>query len=143
ISRYGSTIRTEIIAGLTTFLAASYVIIVNPSILQHAGIPFSAGVTATVLVSFVGSCAMGLYARSPILVAPGMGINALFAYTMVIGAKVPLEIALGCVLWAGVLFTILAVLNLRTAVIEAIPADLRYGIACGIGLFIALIGLEN
>jgi len=143
ISRYGSTVRTEIIAGLTTFLAASYVIVVNPSILQHAGIPFSAGVTATVLVSFIGSCAMGLYARSPILVAPGMGINALFAYTMVIGAKVPLEIALGCVLWAGVLFTILAILNLRTAVIEAIPADLRYGIACGIGLFIALIGLEN
>lgn len=142
-TRLGSTMRTEILAGLTTFLAASYVIVVNPSILAHAGIPFSAGVTATVLVSFIGSCAMGLYARSPILVAPGMGINALFAYTMVIGAKVPLEIALGCVLWAGVLFTIMAVLNLRSTVIEAIPTDLRYGIACGIGLFIALIGLVN
>ncbi|MDX0411770.1 NCS2 family permease [Sinorhizobium medicae] len=143
VTRSGSTIRTEIIAALTTFLAASYVIVVNPAILQNAGIPFSAGVTATVLVSFIGSCAMGLYARSPILVAPGMGINALFAYTMVMGANVPLEIALGCVFWAGVLFTILAMLNLRTAVIEAIPKDLRYGIACGIGLFIALIGLEN
>ncbi len=143
VTRSGSTIRTEIIAALTTFLAASYVIVVNPAILQNAGIPFSGGVTATVLVSFIGSCAMGLYARSPILVAPGMGINALFAYTMVMGAKVPLEIALGCVFWAGVLFTVLAMLNLRTAVIEAIPKDLRYGIACGIGLFIALIGLEN
>jgi AGZA family xanthine/uracil permease-like MFS transporter len=143
VTRSGSTVRTEIIAALTTFLAASYVIVVNPAILQNAGIPFSAGVTATVLVSLIGSCAMGLYARSPILVAPGMGINALFAYTMVMGANVPLEIALGCVFWAGVLFTILAVLNLRTAVIEAIPKDLRYGIACGIGLFIALIGLEN
>ncbi|MFT3998600.1 MAG: NCS2 family permease [Rhizobium sp.] len=143
VTRSGSTIRTEIIAALTTFLAASYVIVVNPSILENAGIPFSAGVTATVLVSLVGSCAMGLYARSPILVAPGMGINALFAYTMVGGAKVPLEIALGCVFWAGVLFTILALLNLRTAVIEAIPKDLRYGIACGIGLFITLIGFEN
>lgn len=143
VTRSGSTIRTEIIAALTTFLAASYVIVVNPAILQNAGIPFSGGVTATVLVSFIGSCAMGLYARSPILVAPGMGINALFAYTMVMGAKVPLEIALGCVFWAGVLFTILAILNLRTAVIEAVPKDLRYGIACGIGLFIALIGLEN
>ncbi|PLU81981.1 permease, partial [Sinorhizobium medicae] len=97
VTRSGSTIRTEIIAALTTFLAASYVIVVNPAILQNAGIPFSAGVTATVLVSFIGSCAMGLYARSPILVAPGMGINALFAYTMVMGANVPLEIALGCV----------------------------------------------
>lgn len=143
ISHFGSTVRTEILAGLTTFLAASYVIVVNPSILLPAGIPFSAGVTATVLVSFIGSCAMGLYARSPILVAPGMGINALFTYTMVLGAKVPLEIALGCILWAGVLFTIMALLDLRTAVIEAIPADLRYGIACGIGLFIALIGLVN
>lgn len=143
VTKSGSTVRTEIIAALTTFLAASYVIVVNPAILQNAGIPFSAGVTATVLVSLIGSCAMGLYARSPILVAPGMGINALFAYTMVMGANVPLEIALGCVFWAGVLFTILAVLNLRTAVIEAIPKDLRYGIACGIGLFIALIGLEN
>jgi len=143
VTRSGSTIRTEIIAALTTFLAASYVIVVNPSILQNAGIPFSAGVTATVLVSLIGSCAMGLYARSPILVAPGMGINALFAYTMVMGANVPLEIALGCVFWAGVLFTILAILNLRTAVIDAIPKDLRYGIACGIGLFIALIGFEN
>lgn len=143
VSRSGSTVRTEIIAALTTFLAASYVIVVNPAILENAGIPFSAGVTATVLVSLIGSCAMGLYARSPILVAPGMGINALFAYTMVMGANVPLEIALGCVFWAGVLFVILAMLNLRTAVIEAIPADLRYGIACGIGLFIALIGFEN
>ncbi|MBA8841856.1 NCS2 family permease [Ochrobactrum sp. RH2CCR150] len=143
VTRSGSTIRTEVIAALTTFLAASYVIVVNPSILQNAGIPFSAGVTATVLVSLIGSCAMGLYARSPILVAPGMGINALFAYTMVMGANVPLEIALGCVFWAGVLFTILAILNLRTAVIDAIPKDLRYGIACGIGLFIALIGFEN
>lgn len=118
-------------------------IVVNPSILAHAGIPFSAGVTATVLVSFIGSCAMGLYARSPILVAPGMGINALFAYTMVVGAKVPLEVALGCVFWAGVLFTVMAFFNLRQTIIEAIPVDLRYGIACGIGLFIALIGLEN
>lgn len=143
ISKFGSTIRTEILAGLTTFLAASYVIVVNPSILAHAGIPFSAGVTATVLVSFIGSCAMGLYARSPILVAPGMGINALFAYTMVVGANVPLEIALGCVFWAGVLFTIMAFFNLRQTIIEAIPVDLRYGIACGIGLFIALIGFEN
>ncbi len=77
VTRSGSTIRTEIIAALTTFPAASYVIVVNPAILQNAGIPFSAGVSATVLVSLIGSCAMGLYARSPILVAPGMGINAL------------------------------------------------------------------
>lgn len=143
IRKAGSSIRIELLAGLTTFLAASYVIVVNPDILTKAGIPFSAGLTATVLVSFLCSCAMGLYAKSPILVAPGMGINTLFAYTLVSGANVPLPIALGCVLWAGVLFTLLAFFNLRSVVIEAIPVNLRYGIACGIGLFIALIGLEG
>lgn len=143
VTASGSTLRTEILAGLTTFLAASYVIVVNPSIIQHAGVPFSAGVTATVLISFLGSCAMGLYGRSPILVAPGMGINAVFTYTIVLGAHVPLRVALGCTLLSGVLFTLLACLDLRRLLIVAIPPSVRYGIGCGIGLFLSLLGLIN
>ena len=143
IAASGSTIRTELIAGLTTFLAASYVIIVNPNIIANAGIPFSAGVTATVLVSFVSSVAMGFYGKSPILVAPAMGMNALFTYTIVLGAHIPLPTALGCTFIAALLFCIMALFNLRSLLVEAIPVALRYGIGCGIGVFLALLGLVN
>ncbi|WP_025732110.1 NCS2 family permease [Carnimonas nigrificans] len=143
ISREGSTPRREIVAGVSTFLAAMYIIVVNPTILSSAHIPFSQGLTATVLISAFGSLAMGLYGRSPVLLAPGMGINALFTYTMVVGGNVPLPIALGCVFWAGVLFVVLAVLNVRQYVIDAIPASLRHAVACGIGLFITVVGLVN
>lgn len=142
-ARQGTSPRREIIAGISTFLAAMYIIVVNPTILSAAGISFSAALTATVLISAFGSLAMGLYAKNPILVAPGMGINALFTYTMVLGAGVPLPVALGCVFWSGVLFVVLAVLNVRQYVIDAIPASLRHAIACGIGLFITVIGLVN
>jgi AGZA family xanthine/uracil permease-like MFS transporter len=134
-------LRTEIIAGMTTFLTAAYVIIVNPSIVADAGIPFAAGVTATVLVSFIGSCAMGLYARSPILVAPGMGINALFTYTIVLGMHVPLETALGCTLLAGIAFAVLALGDARSRLVAAVPPGLRYGVSAGIGLFLSFLGL--
>ncbi len=136
-------LRTEIIAGITTFLTAAYVIIVNPAIVSDAGIPFAAGVTATVLVSFIGSCAMGLYARSPILVAPGMGINALFTYTIVIGMHVPLETALGCTVLAGLGFTALAIGDARSRLVAAIPPGLRFGVSAGIGLFLSFLGLIN
>lgn len=143
VSRRGSTLRTEILAGIATFLASMYIIVVNPAILSDAGIPFSAALSATVLISFMSSLAMGLYARNPILVAPGMGMNALFTYTLVLGAGLSWEVALGCVFWSGVLFATLAVFNVRKAIIEAIPASLRYAITCGIGLFITFIGLKN
>ncbi|OBX36542.1 putative permease YicO [Halomonas elongata] len=91
----------------------------------------------------MSSLAMGLYARNPILVAPGMGMNALFTYTLVMGAGLSWEVALGCVFWSGVLFATLALFNVRRAVIEAIPLSLRYAITCGIGLFITFIGLKN
>ena len=120
-----------------------YIIVVNPAILSEAGIPFSAALSATVLISFMSSLAMGLYARNPILVAPGMGMNALFTYTLVLGAGLSWEVALGCVFWSGVMFALLAVFNVRKAIIEAIPASLRYAITCGIGLFITFIGLKN
>ncbi len=139
----GSTVRTEIMAGGATFLASMYIIVVNPGILADAGIPFAAGLTSTVLISFLASLAMGLYARNPILVAPGMGMNALFSYTLVIGAGMSWQTALGCVFWSGVLFTLLAAFNARQWVVDAIPDQLRYAITCGIGLFITLIGLNN
>lgn len=139
----GSTPKREILAGGSTFLAAMYIIIVNPTILSSTGMSFSAALTATVLMSFIGSLAMGLYARNPILVAPGMGLNALFAYAMVLGAGMSVEVALGCVFWSGVLFTLLALFNVRHYVVKAIPATLRCAIACGIGLFITMIGLVN
>ncbi len=143
IKAQGSTLRREIIAGASTFLAAMYIIAVNPNILHQANIPFDQALTATVLISAFGCLAMGLYAKNPILVAPGMGLNALFTYTMVIGHGMPLPIALGCVFWAGVLFLLLALFNARKYVIEAIPASLRYGVGSGIGLFVTLIGLKN
>ncbi|NWO11277.1 NCS2 family permease [Chromohalobacter salexigens] len=143
IRAQGSTPRTEILAGIATFLASMYIIVVNPTVLSDAGVPFSSALTATVLVSFFGSVMMGFYAKNPILVAPGMGINALFAYTMVLGAGMEWQTALGCVFWAGVIFALLAAFNARQLVIDAIPAQLRYAIACGIGLFITTIGLVN
>jgi len=134
---------TEILAGISTFLAASYIIVVNPSILSQAGMPFPAVLTATVLVSCFSSLMMGLYARNPILVAPGMGLNAFFTFSAVIGMKVPWPVALGAVFWSGVIFLLLSVFNIRTYIVRAIPRPLRYAIAAGIGLFITLIGLVN
>jgi adenine/guanine/hypoxanthine permease len=142
-SRRGSSVRTEVLAGIATFLASMYIIVVNPAILSDAGIPFSAALSATVLISFMSSLAMGLYARNPILVAPGMGMNALFTYTLVQGAGLSWEVALGCVFWSGVMFATLAMFNVREAIINAIPPSLRYAITCGIGLFITFIGFKN
>lgn len=134
---------TEILAGISTFLAASYIIVVNPSILSQAGMSFSAVLTATVLVSCFSSLMMGLYAHNPILVAPGMGLNAFFTFSAVIGMKVPWPVALGAVFWSGIIFLLLSVFNIRTYIVRAIPRPLRYAIAAGIGLFITLIGLVN
>ncbi|AJW97042.1 NCS2 family permease [Burkholderia gladioli] len=143
IRESGSRLRTEIVAGITTFLTAMYIIVVNPGILSQAGVPFASALTATVIVSFLGSCAMGLYARNPVLVAPGMGMNALFTFVMVHGGRMPWQTALGCVFWAGVIFAVLAAFNARKLVVDAIPPNLRHAVSCGIGLFICLIGLVN
>lgn len=120
-----------------------YIIVVNPAILSQAGLPFSGVLTATVLLSFFCSLMMGLYARNPIVVAPGMGLNAFFTFTAVKGMGIQPEVALGAVFWAGVLFLLLSVLNIRSAIIKAIPQPLRYAVSAGIGLFITLIGFEN
>lgn len=139
----GTTPGTEVVAGLTTFLAMMYIIVVNPSILKETGMPFDAVLTATVLVSAFSSIAMGIFANNPIAVAPGMGINAFFTYTVVVGMKIPWETALGAVFWSGIVFLILSVLNIRTRIVKAIPHQIRYAVAAGIGLFITLIGFIN
>jgi len=138
-----TTLKTEILAGITSFLACMYIIVVNPAILKDTGMPFSGVLTATVLVCFFSSVAMGLYAKNPIIVAPGMGINAFFTYTAVIGMKIPWETALGTVFWSGVIIMLLSFSNIRVHILQAIPQSVRMGLASGIGLFIALIGLEN
>ena len=138
--KYGTNLKTEIIAGLTTFLATMYIIVVNPAILSKTGMPFSGVLTATVLVCFFSSLMMGLYAKNPIVVAPGMGLNAFFTFTVVLGMGIKYEIALGAVFWAGIFFMLLSVFNVRTYIVKSIPKQLRYSISAGIGLFITLIG---
>ena len=138
-----ANVRTEVLAGVSTFLATMYIIVVNPAILSQAGLPFSGVLTATVLLSFFCSLMMGLYARNPIVVAPGMGLNAFFTFTAVKGLGIRPEVALGAVFWAGVLFLILSLLNVRSALVRIIPLPLRYAVSAGIGLFITLIGFEN
>jgi AGZA family xanthine/uracil permease-like MFS transporter len=143
LSRKASNTKTEVIAGVTTFLASMYIIIVNPSILRDTGMPFSGVLTATILVSAFSSIMMGLYAKNPILVAPGMGLNAFFTYSVVIGMGVRWEIALGAVFWSGIIFLLLSIFNIRTLILKAIPGQIRFAVAAGIGLFITLIGFAN
>jgi AGZA family xanthine/uracil permease-like MFS transporter len=141
--KQSTTIFTEILAGVSSFLATAYIIVVNPSILSQAGMPFSAVLTATILVSFFSSLMMGVYARNPILVAPGMGLNAFFTFTAVLTMKISYQVALGAVFWSGMVFLLLSAFNVRTYIVQAIPKTLRYAIASGIGLFITMIGLAN
>jgi len=141
--KYKTDYKTEVLAGITTFLATMYIIIVNPSIISKTGMPFSGVLTATVLVSAFSSIAMGLYANNPVVIAPGMGLNAFFTFSVVLGMGVKWETALGTVFWAGVIFIILSVFNVRTMIVKAIPKQLRYAISAGIGLFITFIGFAN
>lgn len=143
LKKNGTNVYTEVIAGVSSFLATSYIIVVNPSILSQAGMPFAGVLTATIIVSFFSSLMMGLYARNPILVAPGMGLNAFFTYSAVLGLGITWQVALGAVFWSGVVFLLLSAFNIRTLIVRAIPRPLRFAIAAGIGLFITLIGFAN
>ena len=136
-------LQTEILAGISTFLACFYIIIVNPAILSQTGMPSSAVLTATVLVSAFGSLMMGLYAKNPIVIAPGMGINAFFTYTAVLGYGLSIEEALGAVFWSGVIFLVLSLFQTREKIIQAIPSSIRHAVSAGIGLFICFIGFQN
>jgi adenine/guanine/hypoxanthine permease len=135
--------RTEILAGCTTFVTMAYIIFVNPSILHETGMPLAAVVAATCLCAAFGSVLMGAFARYPIALAPGMGLNAYFTYTVVKGMGVPWQAALGAVFLSGVAFVILTLVGIRQMIVSAIPFELYSAVAAGIGLFIAFIGLRN
>lgn len=136
---------TEALAGMTTFFTMSYIVVVNPSILASpgTGMDFNGVLTATVLLCFSMTLLMGLYAKLPFAVAPGMGINAFFAFSIILGQKVPWQTALGIIFWAGAFFVLISVLPVREKIARAIPKGLRVASACGIGLFLTFIGLKN
>lgn len=139
----GTNYRTEFMAGLTTFLAMAYILFVNPATLADAGMDKDAVFTATAVAAAVGTLLMGIIARYPIGLAPGMGLNAFFAYTVVIHYGIPWETALSGVLVSGILFMILTISGLREKIINYIPANLKMAVGAGIGLFIAFIGFQN
>lgn len=138
-----TTVKTEILAGITTFMTMAYILAVNPSILSAAGMDQGAVFTATVLASFLGTVCMALFANYPFALAPGMGLNAYFAYTVVLGMGYPWQAALAAVFVEGVVFILLSLFNVREAIFNSIPANLKKAVSVGIGLFIAFIGLQN
>jgi adenine/guanine/hypoxanthine permease len=142
-ARLGTSWRTEVLAGVTTFFTMAYIVFVNPSILRDAGMPFQAVLAATCASAAVGSILMGALARYPIALAPGMGLNAYFTYTVVIGMGVPWQTALGAVFLSGLAFLVLTITGASRVIVEAIPPELYAAVAGGIGLFIAMIGLRN
>jgi len=138
-----TNLKTEIIAGVTTFLTMAYIIFVNPAILSDAGMDRQAVIAVACIVSAVATIAVGVFANAPVAMAPGMGLNAFFAYSLVIGGKANWQTALGVVFLSGVFFLILTLIGLRKKLVEAIPAELIAAISVGIGLFITFIGLVN
>jgi len=143
VSARGSSVRTEILAGATTFVAMAYIVMVNPAILSDAGLPVAAVAVATCIAAGFATLAMGLVANVPLALAPGMGLNAYFTYTVVLQMGVPWQVGLGCVFLSGVIFLLLTAAGVRQMIIAAIPVHLFASVAGGIGLFIAFIGLKN
>jgi AGZA family xanthine/uracil permease-like MFS transporter len=142
-ARLGTNWRTEILAGLTTFVTMAYIVLVNPSILGDAGLPVAAATAATCLSAAFGSILMGLVARYPIALAPGMGLNAYFAYTVCIRMHIPWQTALGAVFLSGIIFLVITAAGIRQMILRAIPHQLYAAVAGGIGLFIAFIGFQH
>ncbi|MFV8816334.1 NCS2 family permease [Haliea sp. E17] len=143
ISSRGSSLRTEMLAALTTFATMSYVLAVHPMVMADAGMDRAAVITLTAVVAGAFSILMGLMANLPIVQAPGMGANAIFSYTIIIGMGVPLEAALGLVFWSGVIFLLLTVTGVRRMLLDAFPDDLKFALTAGIGLFLMFIGLKG
>ena len=143
LSENGTDVKTEVLAGITTFMTMAYILAVNPSILAAAGMDQGAVFTATALASLVGTLMMALLANYPFALAPGMGLNAYFAYTVVLGMGYKWEVALTAVFVEGIVFIILSLTNVREAIFNAIPKNLKAAVSVGIGLFIAFIGLQN
>lgn len=143
LSEHGTTVRTEVMAGITTFLTMGYITFVNPAILADAGMDFGAVFVATCVAAAIGTLVMGLYANYPIALAPGMGLNAFFTYGVVLGMGHSWQTALGAVFLSGIIFIILSVLPVREWIINSIPKTLKMAISAGIGLFLAIIALKN
>jgi AGZA family xanthine/uracil permease-like MFS transporter len=141
--KLGTTWRTEIMAGITTFVTMAYIVLVNPAILHDAGMPLAAVTAATCLSAAFGSVLMGVFARYPIALAPGMGLNAYFTYVVVKGMGVPWQAALGAVFMSGVVFMLLTLVGIRQMILSAIPTELYSAVSAGVGVFIAFIGLKN
>src|SRR5580658_4225348 len=135
--------RTEVLAGVTTFMTMAYIVFVNPAILHETGMPLAAVTAATCVSAAVGSLLMGAYARYPIALAPGMGLNAYFTYTVVKGMGIPWQAALGAVFLSGLAFFALTLLGVRQLIVSTIPFELYAAVAAGVGLFLALIGFRN
>ncbi|MDV7694202.1 NCS2 family permease [Pediococcus parvulus] len=143
IDQLHTTVKREILAGFTTFISMAYILFVNPSVLGASGMDKGAVFTATALASALGCFLMGVLAKYPIATAPALGINAFFAYSVCIGMKIPWQTALAGVFVASLIFIVITIFKLREMIINAIPADLKYAISSGIGLFIAFIGLHD
>ena len=138
-----TNVKTEILAGVTTFMTMAYILAVNPNILAEAGMDHGAVFTATALVAFIGTLCMAIFANYPFALAPGMGLNAYFAYTVVLQMGYSWKVALAAVLVEGIIFILLSLLSVREAIFDAIPYNLKKAVSVGIGLFIAFIGLQN
>ncbi len=143
LKELNTSVRTEILAGVTTFVTMAYILFVNPNILKDAGMPMNATFAATAISAAFATLVMGLYANYPIAMAPGMGLNAFFTYAVVIGMKLPWQTALGAVFISGLVFFLLTVTKVREWIIEGVPQVLRLSIGVGIGLFIAFIGFKE
>ncbi len=141
--KHGTTLRQEVVAGITTFLTMSYIIVVNPKILEAAGIPFDASLVATILTAAFGTLLMAFYAKRPFAIAPYMGENAFIAYTVVVVLGYSWQAALAAIFVSGVLFVLLTALKLRKWLVESVPQSLRHSFSVGIGLFLTFIGLNS
>ncbi|RLQ93061.1 NCS2 family permease [Falsibacillus albus] len=137
-----TNVKTELLAGVTTFLTLAYIIVVNPMILSDAGVPFEQGFTATIIAILVGTLCMAFFANYPIIIGPSMGLNAYFAYSVIGNGNISYAVGFSAVFITGIIFLILSLTSLRTKLIEAIPDNLKHAIAAGIGLFISFIGLR-
>ena len=143
LSKNGTNVKTEVVAGITTFMTMAYILAVNPSILSAAGMDSTAVLLATAIASFIGTCCMAFMANLPFVLSAGMGLNAYLAYTVVLGFGYSWQVALLAVFIEGLIFIVLSLTNVREAIFNAIPLTLKRGVSVGIGLFIAFIGLQN
>lgn len=143
LKEHNTDVKTEVIAGITTFMTMAYILAVNPNILEASGMDRGAVFTATALASFLATCLMAILSNYPFVLAPGMGLNAYFAYTVVLGMGYSWQMALAAVFVEGIIFIVLSLTKVREAIFNAIPINLKHAVSVGIGLFIAFIGLQN